>query len=163
MKLKPLEVQQLHPQGFGRSYSTQRATGWFVYKEVSLWSWILIGLNLLLSLWPFHRHSHHQPFIMACLLCVSLNALYRTHRGYFSSFLDTDNVLLRPHLVFRVSGAYWSWLTSREKETRSQTEIVIDLASNLSPSLPYMPLSLLLPSSLQLKLYTSHWNHSGNN
>lgn len=56
----------------------------------------------------------------ACLLRVSLNAHYMTRRAYFSSFLDTEDVLFRPHLVFRVSGACWSWLNLRKK-TRSQT------------------------------------------
>lgn len=81
----------------------------------------------------------------ACLLCVSLNALYRPWRSYFSSFLDIDNVLFRPHRVFRVSGACWSWL--REKETSIQTEIVTDLASDLSPLSPKcLSLSLSVPS-----------------
>lgn len=62
------QLWQLYPQGFGRSRSTRRAAdGW--YGKVNLWSCILIGMNLFLSLWPFHQHSHHQPFIM-CLFTL---------------------------------------------------------------------------------------------
>ena len=153
------QLRQLYPQGFGRSRSTRRAAGRLVQEKVNLWSCILIGMNWFLSLWPLRQHSHHQPFIMSCLLCVSLNALYRPQRSYFSSFLDIDNVLFRPHLVFRVSGACWSWL--REKETSIQTEIVTDLASDLSLLSPKC-LSLFLPYSSQLELYTNPWNSYGN-
>lgn len=40
-----------------------QASHWLIFiKKTNLCSWILIGMNMCLSLWHFHQHSPHQPF-----------------------------------------------------------------------------------------------------
>ena len=139
------QLWQLHPQGLGEvAVPEEPQAGWYRKRSASeavSWS----GWTCSFPSGLFISTATISLSSCACLLCVSLNALYRPWRSYFGSFLDRDNVLFRPHLVFRVSGACLTWLNLREKETSIQTEIVTDLASDLSTLSPKC-LSLSVPS-----------------
>lgn len=141
--LKPREVQcyasasgLLHPQGFGRNQlqraaasqgfgrnpSAGQATIWFIYEETNLWSWILIAMNLLLSLWPFHQHNHHQPFIM-CLftLCFTKCPLQDLQRLFLVASWTQKMFCLGPTLCSGCLGPVEVERIWEREETRSQT------------------------------------------